>query len=407
MASKSLAPICFRCRHFRGVKADVGFTCDAFGEKTSIPIEIIVSSADHRKPYKGDNGKTFESIDNTLATDPPVSTAQRRAMFAAARGKSTLGIPQSVGEEFTEAGKLPKKARDMDMGEWKLLRWLLGKFFSEEEREEEHKKTGADECVQQIRNLLGEFRRAHPARDVAFEEILDTIKGDPEVLVAWIKDRIEHNKAANDAGCDTRLAHDEIGPWWAIDHDPTRKIDDSGHMHVKDTVLSKAIVSPYLGKEINGVMKDEPDWKMLAPEETYHLLRDPKELEKSVDTWNGKPLLWIHRGVSADDHPASLVVGSTGTNAHLKGDELINDLAIWPRYATMAVENGERKSLSCGYAYKADMTPGDYKGRHYDGIMRDISGNHVAFVDHPRVPGAEVGGDSLGWDQIAEALLMV
>jgi hypothetical protein len=35
-----------------------------------------------------------------LVTDPPVSEAQRKAMFAAAAGKSNLGIPQSVGREF-------------------------------------------------------------------------------------------------------------------------------------------------------------------------------------------------------------------------------------------------------------------------------------------------------------------
>jgi hypothetical protein len=43
---------------------------------------------------------------------PPVSQAQRRAMFAAAKGKSTLGIPKSVGKEFVKAdkgGKLPQR----------------------------------------------------------------------------------------------------------------------------------------------------------------------------------------------------------------------------------------------------------------------------------------------------------
>lgn len=46
---------------------------------------------------------------------PPVSEAQRRAMHAAARGESTIGIPQSVGKEFAEAdkgGKLPEKKKD-------------------------------------------------------------------------------------------------------------------------------------------------------------------------------------------------------------------------------------------------------------------------------------------------------
>jgi hypothetical protein len=35
-----------------------------------------------------------------LATDPPVSESQRKAMYAAAGGNSTLGIPKKVGEEF-------------------------------------------------------------------------------------------------------------------------------------------------------------------------------------------------------------------------------------------------------------------------------------------------------------------
>lgn len=39
-----------------------------------------------------------------LATDPPVSERQRRAMFAAREGHSTLGIPKSVGEKFVGPG---------------------------------------------------------------------------------------------------------------------------------------------------------------------------------------------------------------------------------------------------------------------------------------------------------------
>lgn len=44
--------------------------------------------------------ETEGAHDDVLATDPPVSEAQRRAMWAAAKGKSTLGIPQEVGKEF-------------------------------------------------------------------------------------------------------------------------------------------------------------------------------------------------------------------------------------------------------------------------------------------------------------------
>jgi hypothetical protein len=44
---------------------------------------------------------------------PPVSEKQRRAMGAAAAGRSTLGIPKAVAREYMKAdrgGKLPRKA---------------------------------------------------------------------------------------------------------------------------------------------------------------------------------------------------------------------------------------------------------------------------------------------------------
>jgi hypothetical protein len=45
---------------------------------------------------------------------PPRSEAQRKAMFAAKEGHSTLGIPKSVGAEFVAAdkgGKLPERKK--------------------------------------------------------------------------------------------------------------------------------------------------------------------------------------------------------------------------------------------------------------------------------------------------------
>lgn len=44
---------------------------------------------------------------------PATSEAQRRAMYAAKAGKSTLGIPKAVGADFVAAtppGKLPARA---------------------------------------------------------------------------------------------------------------------------------------------------------------------------------------------------------------------------------------------------------------------------------------------------------
>jgi hypothetical protein len=55
---------------------------------------------------------------------PARSEAQLRAMYAAAAGKSTLGIPKQVGKDFVAAGpvssKLPEKVsqkKDKPLGD--------------------------------------------------------------------------------------------------------------------------------------------------------------------------------------------------------------------------------------------------------------------------------------------------
>lgn len=58
--------------------------------------------------------ESAEEKSRDLVTDPPVSEAQRRAMFAARGGHSNIGIPESVGKEFADAdpgGKLPAHAK--------------------------------------------------------------------------------------------------------------------------------------------------------------------------------------------------------------------------------------------------------------------------------------------------------
>ena len=51
---------------------------------------------------------------------PYESKAQKGAMYAAAAGKSTLGIPKKVGKEFVKAGpasnKLPNKVAKRAVG---------------------------------------------------------------------------------------------------------------------------------------------------------------------------------------------------------------------------------------------------------------------------------------------------
>lgn len=181
-------------------------------------------------------------------------------------------------------------------------------------------------------------------------------------------------------------AHDSA---LALDRSSIRSYDKDGRMHVEATPISKAVVNEYLGSEI-------PDSEQMGldPDRKYRLLRDPAELKKAVKTFNNLPLLSKHVPVSADSHQPNLVIGSTGTDAKFTDPYMTNSLVVWARPAIDAIEDDEQKELSCAYRYRADMTPGDFNGEPYDGVMRDLVGNHVALVKEGRAGPDVVVGDS-------------
>lgn len=180
----------------------------------------------------------------------------------------------------------------------------------------------------------------------------------------------------------------------ALDRDSVRtKIGgtsgDLWRLQVKDANISKACVSPYLGREI-------PNSAALGlePDKIYHLLRHPDEIKKALPTANGLPILRKHIPVSADDHKPYDVVGATGNSATFEHPYLRNGLSIWARDAIDGIDSGDRKELSCGYGYRAEMTPGAFDGIRYDGVMRDMTFNHVTLVEDGRAGPDVVVGDT-------------
>lgn len=177
----------------------------------------------------------------------------------------------------------------------------------------------------------------------------------------------------------------------AFDKTSARFKDADGRLHVVETNISKACVSPYLGNEI-------PGWEELGlqPDKVYHLLRDPKELEKAVATFNHLPLMATHTETDAANHlkKSELVVGATGSNAKFEYPYLRNSLVIWPQEAIDGVEDDSQRELSSGYYYTPDMTPGEFEGEKYDGVMRNIVGNHVALVEEGRAGPDVIVNDS-------------
>ena len=175
----------------------------------------------------------------------------------------------------------------------------------------------------------------------------------------------------------------------ALDEKSAREFDLDGRMRVAQVNISKANVCPYLGSEIPGYEE-----LGLRADKIYKLLRDPDELEKAAPTFNGIQLLMRHVPVSADDPKQWDVVGSVGTEAAFERPYLKNSLTVWTQPAIDAIESDEQKELSSAYHYRPDMTPGVYEGEDFDGVMRDIVGNHLALVREGRVGADVVVGDS-------------
>jgi Uncharacterized protein conserved in bacteria (DUF2213) len=165
----------------------------------------------------------------------------------------------------------------------------------------------------------------------------------------------------------------------------TTYYDADGRLRIGAAPISKACVNGYRGKEISG-------WKELKlnPERLYNLLRDPEELERAAPSFNMVPLLIKHTPTSAADHQAQadLVVGAVA-DCEFRNPYLDASLIIWTREAIDRVESAAQRELSAGYHYRVDLTPGNFGGVRYDGVMRDIVGNHVALVERGRA-GSDV-----------------
>ena len=163
-----------------------------------------------------------------------------------------------------------------------------------------------------------------------------------------------------------------------------RTKDDNGFLHVALTPISKATVNPYLGKEIP--FSDEHGFD---PEKIYYALRPADELEKAANTFNGLPLLLEHHEINAENPAKEWVVGSVGTDAVFEAPYLKNSMTVTDAQAIGYIEDGQAAEISCCYSYDPDFTSGEFtevdgSKVHYDLIMRNIKGNHVALVPEGR-----------------------
>ena len=181
-----------------------------------------------------------------------------------------------------------------------------------------------------------------------------------------------------------------------------RQRDLNGHLIVNRTVITKAAVNPYLGASI-------PQHKELGldPSKTYNLLRDPEELRKALPTFKAIPLMIRHVPIDANNPETESVIGAIGSDFEMDSDGRVWSLIrVTTQEGIDYIESKQLGELSAGYAYDADMTSGTWNGQQYDGIMRNIHGNHVAIVERGRIGSDAIIADSIEGQLMAKKIVM-
>lgn len=185
-----------------------------------------------------------------------------------------------------------------------------------------------------------------------------------------------------------------------IAQDSARHIDRNGHLIVDKTVITKAAVNPYRGSEIpNHVSLG------LDPDRIYKLLRCPLELERGMSTFAAIQLLLQHIPVDANKPEKESTVGAIGSEFEMDDEGRVwAMLRVHDQEGIDYIQSGKMQELSAGYSYTPDMTAGEYNGVSYDGIMRNIHGNHVAIVERGRIGSDAVVADEMP-NEIEEYLM--
>lgn len=165
----------------------------------------------------------------------------------------------------------------------------------------------------------------------------------------------------------------------AKDAASARHKDENGFLHVMDNPISREQVAGYYGNEIVG-------WQKLGldPDRLYHLYRPAAELKAAAETFNRLPIYLQHQDADAQDPHKAEMIGGMGSDARFDGEYLRNSLCFTDAKAIALIESRDMAELSMSYFYDVDMTPGEWRGEHYDGVMRHIRGCHVALVEEGR-----------------------
>lgn len=163
----------------------------------------------------------------------------------------------------------------------------------------------------------------------------------------------------------------------------SRHVTDEGYL-VAPGNMARTGVQEYRAYEL-GLDADGMD-----PMKVIRLHRPPEEVfdAASMASFEGKPITIDHPSVAVTSDNWSELAKGDVRDVGRSGELMTGTLVIRSRDAIEAMQDGKAQ-LSNGYTFELDMTPGTTAdGRAYDGVQRNIRGNHVALVDAARCGSA-------------------
>lgn len=179
----------------------------------------------------------------------------------------------------------------------------------------------------------------------------------------------------------------------------SRTVTEEGYLIVPSN-MARTGVQEYRAYEL-GLDADGMD-----PMKVIRLHRPPEEVfdAGSMASFEGKPVTLGHPDEPVTSENWSGLAMGKVIDIRRSGDMLAGKVIINARCAIDAVEAGTVE-LSNGYSFKLDMTAGRTPdGETYDGVQRQIRGNHVALVEAARCGSACRLGDALPGEATAQLL---
>jgi len=164
----------------------------------------------------------------------------------------------------------------------------------------------------------------------------------------------------------------------------SREMTADGYMVAKNSTLARTGVQQYRAYELG------LDAEGMDPMRVIRLHRPAEEVfnPQSMASFESKPITIEHPSEPVtSDNWADLAKGEA-RDVNRSGEMMVATLIVKSKDAIDAIQSGKNQ-LSNGYTFDLDMTPGtSAQGQAYDGVQRNIRGNHIAIVDAARCGSA-------------------